>query len=40
MKKQILCLIAALMLLLGLSVCASAHESAYVFDYAGLLTED
>ncbi len=40
MKKQIFCLIAALMLLLGLSVCASAHESAYVFDYAGLLTED
>ena len=39
MKKQILCLLAALMLLLGLSVSASAYESAHVFDYAGLLTD-
>lgn len=39
MKKRIFCLMAALMLLLGLSVSASAYESAHVFDYAGLLTE-
>ena len=39
MKKQIISLLAALMLLLGLSVSASAYDSAHVFDYAGLLTE-
>ena len=39
MKKRIFCLIAALVLLLGLSVSASAYESAHVFDYAGLLTQ-
>ena len=39
MKNRFFCLIAALMLLLGLSVSASAYESAHVFDYAGLLTE-
>ena len=39
MKKRIFCLLAALMLLLGLCVSASAYDSAHVFDYAGLLTE-
>ena len=39
MKKQIICLLAALMLLLGLSVSASAYDFAHVFDYAGLLTD-
>ena len=39
MKKQLFCLFAALMLLLGLRVSASAYASAHVFDYAGLLTE-
>ena len=39
MKKRIFCLMAALLLLLGLSVSASAYASSHVFDYAGLLTE-
>ena len=39
MKKQLFCLLAALMLLFGLSMSASAYDSAHVFDYAGLLTD-
>lgn len=40
MKKQLLCLIAALVLLLGLCVSALAYDSAHVFDDAQLLSED
>ena len=40
MKKQLLCLIAALVLLLGLCVSAWAYDSAHVFDDAQLLSED
>ena len=40
MKKQLLCLIAALVLLLGLCVSALAYDSAHEFDAAQLLSED
>ena len=39
MKKPLLCLIAALVLL-GLCVSALAYDSAHVFDDAQLLSED
>ena len=39
MKKRIICLFAALVLLLGLCVSASAYDSAHVLDYAQLLTD-
>ena len=39
MKKRIICLLAALLLLLGLSVSASAAVYANVIDTAGLLSE-
>ena len=39
MKKRIICLLAALLLLLGLSVSASAAVYANVIDTAELLSE-
>lgn len=40
MKKRIFCLLAALMLLLGLSMSASAYESAHVIDTEQLLSDE